>query len=233
MKYLKIWTNFRELIEPLNKEEKGTLFDAMLNYAETGEIPELEGNERFLFPVAKQMIDMACEKNESLRQNGLKGGRPKTKQNQTEPNETNENQTEPEKAYKEKKRKEIESKDNIIPSLPPLLDDDEAHRIQGDHDKVLDAAQNAGINLNRIVTARLIDLYGQYGLEKMLGAIETCARYAAPNLAYLEAVLKGSPKKAKPKVNAQDYDQRSYEEVSDEIMADQIREMEEWLKQSG
>ena len=104
MKYLKIWTNFRELIEPLNKEEKGTLFDAMLNYAETGEIPELEGNERFLFPVAKQMIDMACEKNESLRQNGLKGGRPKAKQNQTEPNETNENQTEPEKAYKEKKR---------------------------------------------------------------------------------------------------------------------------------
>ena len=98
----------------LQDDEKGRLFCMMLDYADSGNEPEtFAGNERFLWPVAKQHIDLAAQKNEILRQNGMKGGRPKaeeTKQNQTEPNETKENQT---KAYKrkEKKRNVNEKKD--------------------------------------------------------------------------------------------------------------------------
>ena len=109
MKYLKIWTNFLDLIGTLQYDEIGRLFEMMLVYAESGkEPPEFVGNERFLWPVARQQIDLAHEKNEILRQNGMKGGRPRkeeTKENQTKPDETKENQTEPNESRKEKKRK--------------------------------------------------------------------------------------------------------------------------------
>ena len=36
MTYLKVFTDFRELMEPLNAEEKGRLFEAMLSYAMDG-----------------------------------------------------------------------------------------------------------------------------------------------------------------------------------------------------
>lgn len=95
MEFLKVWTSFRQAISPLTDSEKGRLFDAMLLYAETGEEPEgFLGNERFLWIVAKQDIDRTAQKCEVLRQNGFKGGRPKTKQNQTEADESKQNQTE-------------------------------------------------------------------------------------------------------------------------------------------
>lgn len=94
MEYLKVWTSFREFIEPLTDAEKGRLFYAMLVYAESGEEPVLfEGNERFIWPVAKQGIDATSKKVEALKANGSKGGRGNTKDKQEEANESNEKQT--------------------------------------------------------------------------------------------------------------------------------------------
>ena len=93
MKYLKVWTSFREDISDLGDAEKGRLFVAMLEYAENGEEPTISGNERFIWPIAKKTIDLLAKRAEQLRENGEKGGRPtETKENQTEPNETKENQ---------------------------------------------------------------------------------------------------------------------------------------------
>lgn len=61
MEYLKIWTSFEEIIEPLNESERGRLFTAMLHYARCEELPELKGNERFTWPIAKQAIDRAIK----------------------------------------------------------------------------------------------------------------------------------------------------------------------------
>ena len=137
MDYLKVWTNFREVMEPLNFEEKGRLFESMLIYAESGQEPEsLEGNERFVWPTAKRDIDMAVQFRETKRQNGSKGGRPKTKENQDEPNETKENQEEPNetlKKRKEKKGKETKgnsSSINIVPLkrfVPPTVEEIKAY----------------------------------------------------------------------------------------------------------
>ena len=147
MKYLKVWTSFRDVIQTLQADEIGRLFLMMLEYAETGEEPtEYIGNEAFLFPVAKQMIDLASEKNEKLRQNGLKGGRPKTKENQTKPIETKDNQSEAEKKRKEKERNEKERKETSS-----FIADDDAQEIQTEQNRVLDAAEDAGLpNRNRI-----------------------------------------------------------------------------------
>lgn len=219
MKYLKIWTSFLELINTLEYDEIGRLFEMMLVYAESGNEPEkFTGNERFLWPVAKQQIDLTAEKNEILRQNGMKGGRPKTKDNQTEPNETKGNQT---KAIKERKEKESKEKESNISSS--FLDDAAAREIQHVHDQVLTAAEDAGFKMSNDVRAALIALYAENGMEKMLAGLKACAEHGAPNLAYLRGCLKGEPKKpaiAKP-VPAQQYTQRDY---SDE-QADALRRM--------
>ena len=115
MKYLKVWTSFRDVISPLSYDEKGRLFDMMLDYTDSGIEPaEFVGNERFRWPAAKQAIDLTAERNEKLRENGLKGGRPKSKENQTEPNETKQNQSEPNETCKEKKRKEMKRNEKDI-----------------------------------------------------------------------------------------------------------------------
>ena len=57
LKYVQIYFDFLNSIEPLDDAERGRLFTAILRYASTGELPNLEGNERFIFPTAKAMID--------------------------------------------------------------------------------------------------------------------------------------------------------------------------------
>lgn len=117
MKYLKVWTSFREVMEPLSDAEKGRLFDAMLVYAESFEEPvNLAGNERFVWPAAKQWIDLTYSENIKQRENGKKGGRPKSRENPEKPNETQKNPNEPNETLKvkESKIKENKVKDNPL-----------------------------------------------------------------------------------------------------------------------
>lgn len=75
MKYLKIFTDFRSAMEPLTNEEAGSLFRAMLLYAENGTESELSGNERYLWIVAKQHIDREAEAYAAKVEAGREGGR--------------------------------------------------------------------------------------------------------------------------------------------------------------
>ena len=238
MKYLKVWTSFLDIIKPLESAEVGRLFINMLTYAETGAEPaEMAGNERFIWPMAKQTIDLAAEKNERLRENGMKGGRPKTKDNQIKPNETKVNQTEPDesnsnqiKAYKEKERKEKERNEKESLSF---IDDDEAFRIQSDHDRILNAADDAGFPRSNSVTAGILQLYEVNGLEKVLNGIQACVDHGAVNLAYLRACMKDNQKPQKGKIlPAQDFQQRDYSSVDDQLKAKLAKEMEEYMKKN-
>lgn len=228
MKYLKVWTSFRDLLQPLNDDEIGRLFLMMLSYAETGEIPQtFIGNEAFLFPVAKQMIDLAAEKAETLRHNGSKGGIAKSKNKQEIANDSKSKQTiandsneEQNVAYKEKKRNEIESNEK-----KSLLSEDDAHEFQREQNRVLDAAEDAGFKMSNDVRSALIALYADHGLDRMLEAMKSCVEHGATNLAYLKAVLKGKPKQTKVVVNAQDFGQRDYSDVESQMMDDLAEEM--------
>lgn len=77
------------------------------------------------------------------------------------------------------------------------LSDDEAKEIQGEHNRVLDAAEDAGFKMGNSVRASLIQLYSEHGLEKVLAGIRSCVEHGAPNLAYLKACLKDKPKAEK------------------------------------
>lgn len=76
MKYLKIFTDFAEDMQALSDVECGRLFRAMLSYASSGEIPDLRGNERFVWGTAKKSIDnqleaykVRCETNKRIATN--------------------------------------------------------------------------------------------------------------------------------------------------------------------
>lgn len=55
--YIKLFVDYLDAIEPLGDAERGRLFTSLLEYARSGEAPQLNGNERFLFPMMRAQID--------------------------------------------------------------------------------------------------------------------------------------------------------------------------------
>ena len=233
--------DYYDRIKRLTNEEVGSLFRNLMLY-HAGRYDEMEDfvdAEGIAFDFIASDIDRMEEKYnttcETNRQNGMKGGRPKkqikpeeTDKNPTKPTETDKNPTKP---YKDKDKDKYKEQDKES----SFIGDEAATEIQHDHDRVLTAAEDAGFKMSNTVRARLIALYADNGLEKMLAAINECATHGAPTIAYLEAVLKGTGKK-KPQMKvlpAQQYEQRDYSGVQAELMAEQDREMEEYMKKES
>ena len=106
--YICLYLSYLETLAPYSDEEKGRILTAMLTYAAIGEIPDMNGNERFILPTIKAQIDRdsinyeaKCRQN---RENGQKGGRPKK---QTVISETERFLEEPRKAKEKKNEKDI------------------------------------------------------------------------------------------------------------------------------
>ena len=55
--YIKVFVDYLDAIEPLGDAERGRLFTALLEYGRTGAAPQLDGDERFLFPLMRAQID--------------------------------------------------------------------------------------------------------------------------------------------------------------------------------
>lgn len=234
--------DYYDRIKRLSNEEVGSLFrNLMLYHAKRyDEMEDFVDAEGIAFDFIASDIDRMEEKYnttcETNRQNGMKGGRPKK---QAEPEETDKNPTKPTetdknpiKPYKDKEKDKEKDKDKESSSF---MDDATAAQIQHDHDRVFTAAEDAGFKMSNTVRARLITLYADNGLEKMLTGFNECATHGAPTIAYLEAVLKGTGKK-KPQMKvlpAQQYEQRDYSGVQAELMAEQDREMEEYMKKES
>lgn len=122
MNYVCLYISYSETLAPFSNEEIGKMVNAMLAYAATGEIPQFDGNERFIWPTLKAQIDRdeaayqeRCEKN---RLNGAKGGRPP--KNQSVISETEGFSEKPKKPKEKEKEKEKEKKkDSIEAGEPP------------------------------------------------------------------------------------------------------------------
>lgn len=63
--YVKAFYDWPEQMSAITDAEKGRLFVAILKYGETGEIPEMQGAERILFPVFKAQIDRDAGRSEA------------------------------------------------------------------------------------------------------------------------------------------------------------------------
>lgn len=100
MTYIKLFTDYAQAMEPLDDAARGRLFTALLDYARTGEAPELGGAERYVFPFLKLYIDRERETYEQFvdkqRANGAKGGRPRKEGGEAKQPEEQETPQEPE-----------------------------------------------------------------------------------------------------------------------------------------
>ena len=241
MEFLKIWTDFREVIAPLEDDEKGKLFDAMLLYAETGEEPNnLYGNERFIWPVAKRDIDRMNSKCEANRANGSKGGRPKTEANPTKPNETENNRTEPNESLKEKKDKEKES--NVKETL---LTESKEKRTRFSPPSVEEVRAYCQERNNGIDPEAFVAFYASKGWKVGNSPMKDWKQCV---ITWEKRDGKTAPQRPTKTVVAQQYGQRDYSGVQDELMAEQDdyisrriaekkaqedAEMEEWLRRES
>jgi hypothetical protein len=98
--YVCLYSRYLLTLNPFTDAERGRIMMAMLTYSTSGEVPEFEGNERFIWPTIQAQIDRdaeayqeKCTKN---RVNGAKGGRPS--KNQTVNPETERFSEKPKKA---------------------------------------------------------------------------------------------------------------------------------------
>ena len=83
----------------LSKAERSRLIDAIVTYADTGIVPTLPRLLTAIFSPIKGTLDRDMDKYNEIvernRENGKKGGRPKTQQNPTKPNGFPENPEKP------------------------------------------------------------------------------------------------------------------------------------------
>lgn len=94
------YESFYEAIKDMPDAHRLAAYDAIMQYAFTGEEPEVHGMARVVFVMAKPQIDA----NEKRRQNGSKGGRPKTKETEQKEADPAENKPEKKRRTPEKHR---------------------------------------------------------------------------------------------------------------------------------
>lgn len=80
--YIKIWDTYKSYFEPLSAAEVGRLVLAMMKYKSSGMEPELNGNERYVWPAVKRDLIKDAEYIEGKRISGKAGGESKRKQNE-------------------------------------------------------------------------------------------------------------------------------------------------------
>ena len=81
MPFICLYKSYLTILAPFTDSQLGRLIRVMLAYSVSGEVPELRGSERFIWPMLQDRLDRdeenyrkRCAKN---RANAAKGGRPK------------------------------------------------------------------------------------------------------------------------------------------------------------
>lgn len=230
---MKEWFKARNVwgatILALSDDEAGRIAKAIWAYTMNGELIPLNGAEKGIFPMILMTLqqdeekenDISAKRSDAAKSMHLQANASKSIQMQANVSKCNQMQA---KADNKNKNQNID-KESEQESESEFIADAEAREIQNDQNRVLDAAEDAGFKMTNDVRAALIALYADFGLVKVLDGIKSCSEHGVANLAYLRAVLKGEPKKQKPKVVAQDFPQRNYEEVDSQMMDSLAREV--------
>lgn len=245
MKYLKVFTDFASSLEPLGDAECGRLFKAMLEYARTGQEPDFRGNERFIWPTAKQSIDRDSEtyrrkvdaalkatekryrtqmydnvqketstcdnaqdndkdKNNARTRAGSSKGREAPRAEDGAKRYRKPEACDPpqgEGAGRNKGREAPRAEDSGITA--PLLSEEEADRLGAEYTRnmqtLLAALEDVGMKPTARNEQAAEELMAQYGLEKVLAAIDTAAEHdnrGGVSWAYLRRILEDGPRQS-------------------------------------
>lgn len=223
---MKDWFKARNIwgaaITALSDEEAGRLAKAIWAFTMDGEIRELEGAGKGILAMILLTLGQDAEKDDRIsevraiagKKGGLNTSYGKHQQMTAIASNCKQVQANDSNCSNKNKNKNIDKEQES----ESFIADADAHKIQTEQNRVLDAAEDAGFKMSNNVRAALTALYADFGLVKVLDGIKSCSEHGAANLAYLRAVLNGKPKQAKAVVPAQDYSQRDYSEVQDGIM---------------
>ena len=201
--------SYLKSIEPLNDAERGRLFTALLEYSSTGTVPELRGNERFVFPMMKEQIDRdksqyvkKCEanrKNINIRWN------------------TNVYERIPSDTKNTKDKNKDKNKDNKENSP-----NGEQKKVDAVFAEVYQAWERASGKCASIAQSEELQaLLEEYGRENMLYAIKQGVNHNAVTLAYIKAVLKGNKSSGKRDKQEKSYipnKQGKFADITDDLL---------------
>lgn len=130
MTYIKLFVDYLDAIEPLGDAERGRLFTSLLEYARTGEAPQLGGNERFLFPMMRAQIDRDNAAMAGLSETRSKAGKIGAEAKQANAGFARQNKQMPnlpsKSSYDKDKDKDKDKDESITRArrfTPPTLDD--------------------------------------------------------------------------------------------------------------
>jgi hypothetical protein len=203
----------------LSDDEAGLLMKALWSYTMTGEKQTLSGAEKGIFALILMTLSQDEANNAELSKKrslaGAIGGKQRVA-NQANACFAIEIEAKQANDINKSKEKDKETDKELF------IDDDNAREVNEDHNRVLEAARDAGFTLSNGVMAELIAMYADNGLQKVLDGLKSCVEHGAPTLAYLRACLRGEPRKKKADVSAQRYEQRDYGGEQEEAMARMI-----------
>lgn len=116
--YIKIWDTYESYFEPLSAAEVGRLVLAMMKYKSSGTEPELNGNERYVWPAIKRDLIKDAEYIEGKRISGKSGG----SSSKRKQNEANTSKTKLEKEKDKEKDKISSSSSDETTTTKPIED---------------------------------------------------------------------------------------------------------------
>ena len=239
---MKDWFKARNIwgaaISALSDEEAGRLAKAIWAYTMDGEVKTIEGAGKGILAMILLTLGQDEERDSDISEKrSLAGKKGATNTNYGKSQQMISNDNKCQQMISNADNKNKNKNKNIDKEQESesesYISDADAADIQRDHDRVLTAAEDAGFKMSNDVRASLIALYAEFGLSKMLDGYKSCVDHAAANLAYLKAVLSGKPKEKKPRVAAQDYGQRDYDDVQKRIEEEQRKRFEARLKGVG
>ena len=179
----------------LDLDENADDVAATLIYLTSCGLAESSDNEQFFFPYAIENVGSETSAAERMRK--------MRERNTVTPLLRD--------RYGEKeieKEKEIEQEEE--PGGGPDPDED-FHRIQQEHDLILDAAENAGFPKNQATYDKIIALYADFGKDAVLDGISACVDQGKTVISYLKACVKRIAEEKKKAEPDQPYMDESHE----------------------
>ena len=179
--YVPVFWDWIEVTGELNDQEKGRLIDAMVMYSRGGDWQDrIKGNERYLFPAFQQQINRARKLSDKRSDAGAIGGKQ---------NRANESKPKQMQANESKTPEEEEEEEEASTGCVGFMDSDEAYRLQGELDAVLEEAAKCGFTQDARTLDELNALCAEYTPQCVLDAIRIAHDRGKPNLGYLRGVL--------------------------------------------
>lgn len=188
--YVPVFWDWIEVTGELNDQEKGRLIDAMVMYSRGGDWQDrIKGNERYLFPAFQQQINRARKLSDKRSDAGAIGGK-QNQANESKPKQTQANASKPKQTQANRsKTPEEEEEEEEATGGGGFMDSDEAYRLQGELDAVLEEAAKCGFSQDARTLDELNSLSAEYTPPCVLDALRIAHDRGKPNLGYLRGVL--------------------------------------------